>query len=150
MTPPADTTTAPPTGTTRIAAGLRNRGNWLQLIKFGMVGVSGFVINPVVYVLLLHAGVPYLLAAAGAFCVAVTNNFCWNRLWTFRHQAAGSHAGFQAARFFVVSVMAFACNAALLAAFVEVAGIGKIVGQLIAVTLVMPVSFLGNKYWSFR
>ena len=46
--------------------------------------------------------------------------------------------------------MAFACNAALLATFVEIAGIGKIVGQLIAVTLVMPVSFLGNKYWSFR
>ena len=115
-----------------------------------MVGVSGFVLNTVVYVLLLHAGTPYLAAAAGAFCVAVLNNFLWNRLWTFRHQAAGSHAGFQAARFFIVSAIAFACNAALLAAFVEIAGIGKIVGQLIAVTLVMPVSFLGNKYWSFR
>ena len=150
MTPPADTTTAPPTGATRIAAGLRNRGNWLQLIQFGMVGVSGFVLNTVVYVLLLHAGTPYLAAAAGAFCVAVLNNFLWNRLWTFRHQAAGSHAGFQAARFFIVSALAFLCNAALLAAFVEIAGIGKIVGQLVAVTLVMPVSFLGNKYWSFK
>jgi putative flippase GtrA len=46
--------------------------------------------------------------------------------------------------------VAFACNTALLATFVEVFGIGKIVGQVIAVILVMPVSFLGNKYWSFR
>jgi dolichol-phosphate mannosyltransferase len=150
VTPPAETTTAPPTGATRIAVGLRNRGNWVQLIRFGTVGASGFVVNTVVYVLLLHAGVPYLLAAAGALCVAATNNFCWNRLWTFRHQAAGSHPGFQFARFFAVSLMAFACNAALLATFVEVVGIGKIVGQIIAVILVMPVSFLGNKYWSFR
>jgi dolichol-phosphate mannosyltransferase len=150
VTPPAETTTAEATGTTRIAVGLRNPANWLQLIKFGMVGVSGFVLNTAVYVLLLHGGTPYLAAAAGAFCVAVLNNFLWNRLWTFRHQAAGSHAGFQAARFFIVSAIAFACNAALLAAFVEIAGIGKIVGQLVAVTLVMPVSFLGNKYWSFR
>jgi putative flippase GtrA len=150
VTPPAETTTAEATGATRIAAGLRNRHNWLQLIKFGAVGASGFIVNTVVYVRLLHAGTPYLVAAAGAFCVAVLNNFLWNRLWTFRHQAAGSHAGFQAARFFLVSAVAFICNAGLLAAFVEVAGIGKIVGQLVAVALVMPVSFLGNKYWSFR
>jgi dolichol-phosphate mannosyltransferase len=150
LTPPADTTTAPPTGVMRIAAGLRKPGNWLQLIKFGMVGCSGFVINLAVYTVLLHLGVPYLLAAAGAFCVAVLNNFCWNRVWTFRHEARGSHAGFQAARFFVVSVVAFLCNAALLAAFVELGGLGKIVSQLIAVTLVMPLSFLGNKYWSFK
>jgi dolichol-phosphate mannosyltransferase len=149
LTPPADTTTAPPKGVTRIAAGLRKPGNWLQLIKFGMVGCSGFVINLLVYTLLLHIGVPYLLAAAGAFCVAVMNNFCWNRLWTFRH-ARDSHAGFQAARFFIVSVAAFTCNAALLATFVELGGLGKIVAQLIAVTLVMPLSFLGNKYWSFK
>jgi dolichol-phosphate mannosyltransferase len=71
-------------------------------------------------------------------------------VWTFRHEARGSHAGFQAARFFVVSVVAFLCNAALLAAFVELGGLGKIVSQLIAVTLVMPLSFLGNKYWSFK
>lgn len=150
LPPPADTTTATPSGVTRIAAGLRNPGNWLQLIKFGMVGCSGFVINLAVYTLLLHFGVPYLLASAGAFCVAVMNNFCWNRLWTFRHEARGSHAGFQAARFFIVSAAAFACNAVLLAAFVELGGLGKIVAQLIAVALVMPISFLGNKYWSFR
>jgi dolichol-phosphate mannosyltransferase len=150
VTPPADTTTAEPTGVTRIAAGLRNPGNWLQLVQFGMVGLTGFALNTVVYVLLLHAGTPYLAAAAGAFCVAVLNNFLWNRMWTFRHQAAGSHTGFQAARFFIVSALAFVCNAALLATFVEIAGIGKIVGQLVAVTLVMPLSFLGNKYWSFR
>src|SRR3954454_15834376 len=132
MTPPADTTTAPPTGGTRIAAGLRKRGNWLQLIRYGAVGASGFAINFGVYVLLLHAGVPYLLAESGAFCVAATNNFCWNKLWTFRHQSSGSHAGFQFARFFAISVVAFACNTALLAMFVEVFDLGKIVSQFIA------------------
>jgi dolichol-phosphate mannosyltransferase len=150
LTPPADTTTAPPSGVMRIAAGLRKPDNWLQLIKFGTIGFSGLAINLVVYSVLLHFGVPYLLAAAGAFCVAVTNNFCWNRLWTFRHQGRDSHTGFQAARFFVVSVTAFACGAALLALFVEVGGLGKFLAQLIAVALVTPFSFLANKYWSFR
>ena len=37
-----------------------------------------------------------------AFVVAVPNNFWWNRHWTFG--ARDGHAGFQAARFFAVSV----------------------------------------------
>jgi putative flippase GtrA len=37
----------------------------------------------------------------------------------------------------------------LLTLFVE-AGLGKIVSQAIAVVLVTPLNFLGNKLWSFR
>ena len=40
------------------------------------------------------------------------NNFWWNRHWTFG--AGDGHAGFQAARFFTVSVMAFLFAAAML------------------------------------
>ena len=50
------------------------------------------------------------LAATCAFVVAVANNFWWNRHWTFG--AADGHAGFQAARFFTVSVAAFLFAAA--------------------------------------
>ena len=49
-----------------------------------------------------------------AFCVAVTNNFLWNRHWTFR--ATDGHMGFQAARFFTVSVLALGLNLIVLAA----------------------------------
>ena len=133
----------------RLRHGVRKSDNWLQLFKFCAVGGSGYVVNLIVFSFFLQVvGVHHLIAASAAFVVAVANNFWWNRHWTF--EAGDGHAGFQAARFFIVSAIAFACNAALLAAFVEIAGIGKIVGQLIAVTLVMPVSFLGNKYWSFR
>ncbi len=150
MTPPADTTSVEPKGLRRVIAGLGKRGNWLQLVKFGLVGGSGFVVNTAVYVVLLRqVGVPYLAAAAGAFCVAVANNFCWNRVWTFRDERE-SHAAFQAARFLTVSLVAFGCNAALLVTFVELFDADKVVAQLIAVTLVMPVSFLSNKLWSFR
>ena len=90
----------------RIHLGTRKPENWVQLFKFGVIGASGYVINLAVFAALNEAfGVHHILAAVGAFCVAVTNNFVWNRHWTFR--AAGGHAGFQAARFLTVSVGAF-------------------------------------------
>ena len=59
--------------------------NWLQLIRFGCVGASGYAVNLVVFTAAVHgAGFGYVLAAVMAFIVALTNNFFWNRAWTFR------------------------------------------------------------------
>lgn len=127
--------------------GLKKPDNWIQLIKFGAVGASGYVVNLVVYELVRKgADVHYLAAAVIAFCVAVLNNFYWNRHWTFN--AGDGHAGFQAARFFVVSLVALALNLVLLKVFVA-AGIGEFPAQAIAVICVTPVNFIGNKLWSF-
>ena len=64
---------------------LRQRRNWEELAKFCAVGASGYVVNLLVYVALLDgANLHYRLAATGSFLVAVTNNYLWNRLWTFR------------------------------------------------------------------
>ena len=93
------------------------------------------------------ANLPYWLAATGSFLVAVTNNYFWNRVWTFRHHRG--HFAYQGLRFFVVSLVVYGANLALLTGFVH-AGLGKIVSQAIAVVLVTPLNFVGNKLWSFR
>ena len=105
----------------RIHLGTRKPANWVQLFKFGVVGATGYVINLIVFAVLTEAlDVHHILAAVGAFCVAVTNNFLLNRHWTFR--ATEGHAGFQAARFFTVSVLALGVNLILLYLLVDVAG----------------------------
>jgi putative flippase GtrA len=132
----------------RVRHGLRKPANWFALLRFAIVGASGYVVNIVVYTLLVHgAGVEYLLAATIAFLVAVTNNFVWNRHWTFR--AGDGRARFQAVRFFVVSLVAFAVSLVLLQLLVAEAGLPKVVAQAIAVAAVTPLNFAGNKLWSF-
>jgi dolichol-phosphate mannosyltransferase len=132
----------------RTGAALRRRHNWEQLVKFCIVGASGYVVNLAVYALLLDgANLHYTLAATGSFLVAVTNNYTWNRLWTFRHQRG--HFGYQGLRFLIVSGLVYGANLLLLSALVA-SGVGKIVSQAIAVVLVTPLNFLGNKLWSFR
>ena len=132
----------------RAALALRRPHNWMQLAKFCTVGASGYVVNLAVYAAMLKlAGVHYLGAAAVSFLVAVTNNYAWNRLWTFRHQRG--HVAYQGMRFLVVSTVALGANLLLLHLLVE-AGLGKIVAQAIAIVLVTPLNFVGNKLWSFR
>jgi dolichol-phosphate mannosyltransferase len=132
---------------TRASRALRRPANWVQLAKFSTVGASGYAVNLVVYTALIESGLHYNLAALCSFLVAVTNNYTWNRLWTFRGQRG--HVAYQGFRFFVVAVAALAVNELLLTALVA-AGVGKIVAQAIAVMLVMPINFVGNKLWSFR
>ena len=142
-------TRAPATPRRRVDAALRSRANWEQLVKFCVVGASGYVVNLVVYVLLLKgAGLHYMPAAIGSFLVAVTNNYVWNRRWTFRGQRG--HVVFQWLRFLVVSTLALGANLVVLYVLVEAGLSDAIVAQAIAIVLVTPVNFIGNKLWSFR
>ena len=139
-----------PETTPRFAAGLLAHRTFRQLIKFGLVGATGFIINVSVFAFSLRVlDVHYRLAYVIAFCVAVSNNFAWNRIWTFRHQKDDSHMAMQGARFFAVSLLAAVAGFVLLEVFVR-SGLPKIPGEMMAVALVVPISFLGNKHWSFR
>jgi putative flippase GtrA len=131
----------------RARTALRRPHNWVQLAKFCAVGASGYVVNLAVFSLLVSWGHHYSVAAAISFLVAVTNNYTWNRLWTFRGQRG--HIAYQGLRFLVVALLALAANEAILAALIA-AGLGEVIAQAIAIVLVTPINFIGNKLWSFR
>jgi putative flippase GtrA len=132
--------------TARTVEALRRPHNWVQLFKFGLVGASGFVINLAIYQALLGLGAH--TAAAISFVVSAASNYWWNRHWTFAHQK-GSFA-LQGMRFYAVSVAAFAVNQLWLAVFLDWWNFGKTTSQALAIILVTPLNFLGNKLWSFR
>jgi putative flippase GtrA len=132
----------------RVRAGLRKPHNWLQLMKFCAVGASGYVVNLCVFAVFVGPlDTHHLVAATAAFAVAVLNNFWWNRHWTFR--ARGGRAGFQAARFFTVSVGAFVFAAAVLELLVSVVGVPEVPAQAVSIVAATPLNFIGNKMWSF-
>jgi putative flippase GtrA len=134
-------------GRSRAHAALRTRDNWIQLAKFCAVGGVGYIVNLAVYTALLHERLHYLLAATCSFLVAVTCNYFCNRHWTFRDRRAGVAA--QGLRFFVVSVGSLGANLLVLHVLITL-GAGKLVGQAIAIIVVTPLNFVGNRLWSFR
>ena len=130
------------------AFALRSVSNWLQFVKFCVVGVSGYLVNLVSYAWLLETPrLHFLLAAVCSFLVAVANNYTLNRAWTFR--SARGHIGFQGFRYLIVSALALSGNLAFLMLLVAV-GLDEVAAQAAAIVVVTPISFLGNKLWSFR
>lgn len=133
----------------RIEAGLRHPANWLQLVRYAVVGGSGVVLNLGSFTILVEVlDVDFRVAGVLAFAIAVTNNFLWHRGWTFR--ARGGRTGFQAAAFVTVSVTAFVVGLGMLWLLVEAAGVAEVAAQAIALAVASPTTFLVNRFWSFR
>jgi len=60
---------------------------WKRIIKFGIVGISGIVVNEGVLIYLkefVRLALP--VASVIAIELAILNNFVWNDIWTFKSQ----------------------------------------------------------------
>ena len=133
---------------TRVRRGVRHPANWLALARFSTVGATGYVVNLATFTLCLRQlGLDYRLAATVAFLVAVTSNFVWNRRWTFEPSPRARHL--QALRFFAVSAVAFVFSLGLLQLLVEPGGLPHVLAQALSVAAATPLTFAGNKLWTF-
>ena len=133
----------------RVRHGVRRPHNWLQFVRFGAVGASGYAVNLGVFAFCVHAlGIDYRVAAVLAFVVSVINNFWWNRHWTFG--AKQDHPIVQGARFFAISLLAFGFTYLVLVMLVGGFGLSKVLAQAIAIAAGTPLNFVGQKLWSFR
>jgi putative flippase GtrA len=133
----------------RRRAALFHLPNWLQLGRFVAVGLSGFVVNLVIYAALVHGfDTPYILAALISNPVAIANNFVWHRVWTFK--ATDAQKRHQVLRFLLVCAVGFTINIIVLRFGVETVGLSKLVAEVIAAGVAAPVTFVLNRQWAFR
>ena len=129
MTAAATTTTTPLPGPgvagTRSPALRRAVG---ELLRFGTVGVAGFVVDAAVLTAGIALGTGPWLGRVVSYLAAATTTFALNRAWTFRAVArpvGRAAAARQWGLFLLVNLVGFACNygtyAALLASLPVVA-----------------------------
>lgn len=131
----------------RLGVVARRPLSWLQIVKFGIVGVSGYLLNLATYEMLLGTvGLPYTLAAVGAFLLALTSNYQWNRHWTF----LPVESVFIGVRYLVISCASLTINLTVLVALVELREIDPLPAQALAVAASLPFSFFGNRLWTLR
>jgi putative flippase GtrA len=145
-----------------------------QFIKFCLVGATSTAIQLGIFRILVGLGEPawvhqialphwltptifYILVAnCMAFCLAVTNGFIWNRIWTFKGQHSRD-ARTQYLLFVLVNIVGLIISSAILFVMVRLlhGGMGYsrisagMIGQLVALPAVAVWNFTANKYWTF-
>ncbi len=94
--------------TSLITLAKTNRKEFKRFSKFLVVGTTGFVVDFGVFNLLFKAlNFPPVLAQAISFTLAASNNFLWNRYWTYP-DSRSKPIVHQFGMFFVLSVIGLA------------------------------------------
>ena len=133
----------------RAGRALRRPQNWLELLKFCLVGASGYVVNLAVYIALLKGADMHYLAGRGVLLRRRRDEQLLVEPALDLPRAAREPllpGRPLPARLAAVSL---GLNLLLLRGLVAL-GVGKIAAQAIAIILVTPFSFSVNKLWSFR
>jgi len=123
----------------------RIKRNIPKLFRFGIVGSIGAAINFLVYFVAaehVHLGVN--MSAICAFCVAVSNNYVLNHLWTFRVENESNAVNFrQFSYYFLGNIQGLIINLVVLNLVVIFAGISfHFWGQALGIVLGMLSNFI--------
>lgn len=131
-----------------------------RFIQFGLVGLSGVLVDMAV-LYLLHSPISPLGLTWGltrskiiASELAIVNNFLWNDTWTFRDLAVGQRSVKQRvkrfAKFNLICLMGLILNVLILNLLFNVFGVNEYVANLMAIVLVTFWNFWINLKLSWR
>lgn len=126
---------------------------WKKIFRFGLVGLSGIVVNMgFLYVLTEFAGLYYLISAAIAIELSIVNNFIWNDIWTFgatenlrfdrKIQRFGS---FQA-----VSMGGLLVNMGVLYLLADIFGVNYLIANLAGILVAFVWNYAVNRHCTWK
>jgi putative flippase GtrA len=127
----------------------RVRGLFAELAKFGTVGALSFVVDVVVFNLVLLWLDKPLTAKIVSTVVAATNAFLLNRAWSFRHREHTSISR-EYGIFFVLNAVGLAISLLCLAVSHYVLGFDSPLADNVAANGVGLVLGTGFRFWSYR
>ncbi|MDQ0991239.1 GtrA family protein [Streptomyces sp. V3I7] len=125
----------------------------LEVVKFGVVGGSGVLVNFLVFNLLLHGlGWRATTATVPASCLAMTTNYLGFRFFAYRDRVCRTRR--QIALFFGLSGLGVALESGLFYAAYHGLGLNGPVGsnadKALSIVLASAFRFFGYRTWVFQ
>ncbi|WP_448753773.1 GtrA family protein [Agathobacter sp.] len=134
--------------------------NFLQFIKFGIVGVSNTVISYILYavcLMLLRSGnilsaVDYIIAQVVQFVLSVLWSFYWNNKFVFELKNGEKRSIWKSLikTYISYSFTGLFLSSILLVLWVQVLGISEFIAPIINLLISVPLNFIINKFWAFK
>lgn len=121
---------------------------WKKFFKFGLVGLSGIVVNEGILIFLKeYAGFSIPVSGLLAIELSILNNFVWNDLWTFKSlkQPKLSRWYHRLLSFQVVSVGGAAINFGILNGLTLIMGTDYRISNIIGILIAFAWNFLINR-----
>lgn len=119
----------------------------IQLIKFGIVGISNTLVALVVYYALVWLNCNYLVANFWAWIISVYNAFFWNNRYVLKNNARWWIA---LSKTYISYGVSFLLGMCLLYLLVEYAGCSELVAPVITLLVTILMNFILNKFWTFK
>jgi putative flippase GtrA len=120
-----------------------------EMIRFGIVGISGMVIDfSLTWLLREKAKWNQYAANSIGFTMAASNNFIWNKFWTFRNTSSAYLQ--QYSLFMLISLGGLLINNGVLWVCHRKLGIHFYISKAIAVGVVVVWNYILNKTVAFR
>jgi dolichol-phosphate mannosyltransferase len=121
---------------------------WKKVLKFGLVGISGIVVNMgALWYLTEFVGLYYLVSSLFAIELSILNNFIWNDLWTFKSETSHklSSRWHRLISFHVVSVGGLIINMGILFLLTSVGGVYYLISNFIGILVGFGWNFIVNR-----
>lgn len=120
----------------------------LKLLKFGLVGLSGMLIDfGITYLLKERLHWHKYIANATGFLLAATNNFYWNKVWTFTN--TDPLIGTQFLKFISIAIIGLVINTAVLILVEKQLKMNFYLAKIVAIGVVVIWNFGMNYIFTF-
>ena len=133
-----------------------NRKEFQRFTKFLVVGTAGFIVDFGALNLLAHVfDVPVTIAGVISFTLAVSQNFLWNRYWTYPESRAFPAIP-QYLQFFVINATALLIRVPILALvpgpvinFLESSGMAPATAEVLGNNFALALAVGIAMFWNF-
>lgn len=120
-----------------------------KFIKFGIVGFSGMILDFLItYLLKEKLKANKYLANSIGFIIAATNNYIWNRIWTFKSQ--NNDISIEYINFIMISIIGLGINNLCIYILNGKLKLNFYISKIIAIAITTIWNFSINYIFTFR
>lgn len=124
--------------------------NFLQILKFGLVGILNNIICYGVYLILIALGVHYTPANIIGFSVSVFNSYYWNNKYVFATEEKRIWWKVFFKTYISYAGTGIVLSNILLILWIEILHVSEIIAPIINLLFTIPINYLVNKLWAYK